>query len=88
MLKNKIAQERNLKRKKVCNVLLPRNLIFKLQEEFAKFKDICVGCSSPKTVLEADFLNLKHLSLTSVFLIRNFLSKYLTFINLITYLFL
>ena len=37
-------------------------LIFTLQLEVLKFKDICVSWNSPKTNLEKKFLNLENLS--------------------------
>ena len=38
----------------------PKSLIFKLQLEVLKFSDICVSWSSPKTGLEAKFINLQN----------------------------
>ena len=37
-----------------------RPLIFKLQEEFLKFNDICVSWSFPTTDLETNILNLEN----------------------------
>ena len=37
-----------------------RPLIFKLQQEVLKFSDICVNCTSPKSDLERNLLNLEN----------------------------
>ena len=64
-------------------------LIFKLQQELWKFRDIFVNLSSPKTHLENNFLNLENQSFEYVtFSQQYFLIKYLTFLFLWTYLFL
>ena len=42
-------------------VFLP-DLIFKLQQEVSKLNDICLSWSSPRTVLETNFLNLENRS--------------------------
>ena len=64
-------------------------LIFKLQQEVWKFRDIFVNLSSPKTHLEKNFLNLENQSFEYVtFSQQYFLIKYLTFLFLLTYLFL
>ena len=56
----KVSQNsfRNKNRKATHSFAL-RSLIFKMQEEVLKFNDICVSCSSPKTDLEMNFLNLE-----------------------------
>ena len=60
-----------------------RPLIFKLQEKVLKFNDI-----SPKTDLKTNFLGSEiEVLRTSVLFSRTFLSKYLTLIYLLTYLF-
>ena len=41
---------------------VPRTLIFRLQQEFLKFDDICVCWSFPKTDLLTNFLNLENQS--------------------------
>ena len=41
-------------------------MIFKLQQEFLKFNDICVSWSSPKTDLVTNFLNLEIWSFENV----------------------
>ena len=45
---------------------VPRHLIFKLQQEFLKFNDICVSWSFPKTGMETDFSNLENRSFENV----------------------
>ena len=47
----------NKNNRKATHSFAPRPLIFKLQQEVLKFSDICMGWSSPKTDLEANFLN-------------------------------
>ena len=41
-------------------------MIFKLQQEFLKFNDICVSWSSPKTDLVTKFLNPENWSFENV----------------------
>ena len=50
-------------------VLLPKPLIFKLQQEVLKFNDIFVSWSSPKTDLETNFLNPENRSFENVALV-------------------
>ena len=52
----------NKENRKVTHSFAPRPLIFKLQEEFLKFNDICMSWNSPKTDLETNFLNLENQS--------------------------
>ena len=67
-----------------------RPLILKFQQEnwkiqnCWKFSDICVSCSSSKTDLESNFLNLENRS----FAYAKVLRKYLRFLYLLTYLLL
>ena len=64
----------------------PRTLIFILQQEVLKFSDICVSWSSLKTDLPTIFLTLSNLSFENVSIVT--LGKYLTFLYLITNLFI
>ena len=64
----------------------PRTLVFKLQQELLKFNDICVNWSYPKTHLVTNFLNPQNRSFENVSIVTS--SKCLTFLHLITYLFL
>ena len=57
-------QNRNIR--KATHYFAPRPLIFKLEKEVLKFNDNCVSFSSPKTVLETDFLNLENRSFENV----------------------
>ena len=54
------------KNRKATHNFAPRPLTSKLQQEFWKFIDICVGWSSPKTDLDTNFLNLKNRSFENV----------------------
>ena len=56
----------NENNRNVTHSFVPRILIFKLQQEFLKFNDICVSRSSPKTDLETNFLNLENRSFENV----------------------
>ena len=82
-------KKRNINRKKGSHVFFPRPLIFKFQQDVLKINDICVSWSLPRTDREMNFLNLEIEALRkSVFLNRNYLSKYLTLsllINLFIY---
>ena len=49
----------NSNNRKTKQSFAPRPMIFKLQQEFLKFNDICVSWSSPKTDLVTNFLNLE-----------------------------
>ena len=63
----------NRKAKHTFALFKLRPLIFKLQQQVLKFNDICVNWTSPKTGVEANFLNLKIEFLrTSVILNSNF----------------
>ena len=57
---------------KSTHAFAPWPLIFKLQLDLLKFKDICVGWGLPKTKLETNFY-------TKVSLNRNYLRKYTYF---------
>ena len=52
----------NKNERKATRSFVPRPLVFKLQEEVSKFKDICVSWSSPKTDLETKYLHLENRS--------------------------
>ena len=52
--------------KKTTHSFARRPLIFELQQEVLKFNDICVSCSSPKTDLETNVLNLENQSFEKV----------------------
>ena len=52
--------------KKVTHTFAPRTLILRLQQEVLKFNHNCVSCSSPKTYLETNFLNLENQSFENV----------------------
>ena len=61
---------------------------FKLQEEVLKFNYVFVSWSLPETDLETNFLGSKNRSFENVSLVHQKLSKCLTFLYLLTYLFL
>ena len=64
-------------------------LIFNLQQEVWKFNEIYVSCSSPKTRLQTSFLNWKNWNFEYFTIFQEqLLSKYLTFLYLITCLFI
>ena len=56
----------NENNRKATHSFAPRLLIFKLEQAFLKFNDICVSRSSPKTNLETNFLNLENRSFENV----------------------
>ena len=87
--------------KTICNLLYriaqfdpwhsfaPRTLAFKLQQEVLKFNDICVSWSSQKNDKEKNFLNLENRRFWErQFFLIVLLSKCLTFLYLLIYLFL
>ena len=79
----------NQSNRKATHIFAPRPLIFNLQKEVLKFNDICMSYSSPETDLVTDFLNLENRSFDNVSFSQQYLlNKYLTFLYLITYLFL
>ena len=55
-------------------LLLARPLNFKLQQEVLISNGICVSWSSPKTDLEANFINLENRSFEDVFFSKECLS--------------
>ena len=74
--------------RKATHGFAPRPLIFKLQQEVLKLKDICMSWSFPKADLETKFFDLEKYK----FWERQFfsivtLSKYLTFLYWLIYLF-
>ena len=72
-LKAIVSSKIKTENRKATHTFVPRPLIFKLQQEVLKFNDICVSCSSTKTDLETNLLNLENQSLrTSVFLNSNY----------------
>ena len=89
LLKTTCLKKTKHKQKKGSHVFFPRPLIFKFQQDVLKINDICVSWSLPRTDREMNFLNLEIEALRkSVFLNRNYLSKYLTLsllINLFIY---
>ena len=66
---------RNWNKRKTRYNFATRPLIFKLQEEVLEFDDICVSCSSPKTELETNFLNLENKRFEIASLSRSFIKR-------------
>ena len=57
---NSFKNLNNRKAKHTFALFKWRPLIFKLQQQVLKFNDICVNWTSPKTDVEANFLNLEN----------------------------
>ena len=75
----------NKNNRKTAHSFASRPLIFKVQQEFLKFNDICVNWRPPKTDLETNVLNLENQSLEYITFSEGYvLSKYLTLLYLIT----
>ena len=66
---------RNWNKRKTRYSFAARPLIFKLQKEVLEFDDICVSCSSPKTELETNFLNLEKKSFEIASFSRSFIKR-------------
>ena len=54
---NSFQNQNNIK---ALQAFAPRPLVFKLQQEVLKFKDICLSWSNLKADLETNFLNSKN----------------------------
>ena len=64
-LKRQISFQ-NQSNRKATHSFATRPLVFRLLKKVLKFNDICVSCSSPKTELVTNFLNLEHRSVENV----------------------